>query len=92
MNAPKKSPEFYPVSACVDCVVAIANDDYTGMDNEREAEVRAALEKHEYAYGGEELGFSWAPCGVCGSRLGGDRTQVFEVERPQPEELEEDAR
>jgi hypothetical protein len=69
---------------CQDCIMCIANDDTTGIeDDEREAEVRAAVYGGdrwvpEGPHEGEEEGadtrdFSWRPCACCGSNLGGSR-------------------
>jgi Holliday junction resolvase-like predicted endonuclease len=62
--------------ACIDCVMAIANDDYTGMEDAREAEVRAGLEQAGYLIVGDEVGFTWGRCDVCGSG-GGDKHEVL---------------
>jgi hypothetical protein len=67
---------------CADCLQAIANDDYTGLDyhyspeeaDEREARIRAGIAGlGGYAVAGEEYGFSWQGCDCCGSDLGGDK-------------------
>lgn len=72
--------ETFDIEVCVDCASWIANGDTTGIgDPEREAEVRASAripEGHHVALTCSdecEGGFSWSPCGACGSRLGGDR-------------------
>ena len=63
-------------SCCDDCVQAIANDDYTGMDDQREAEVRAGIDRiGQYLTVGDEEGFSWQGCDVCGG-LAGNRHEV----------------
>jgi hypothetical protein len=63
--------------ACDDCVIAIANDDYTGMSDERAAEVRAGLKRiGEFLTVGEDEGFRWYGCRVCGSSLAGNRHRV----------------
>lgn len=58
--------------ACCDCVQAICNDDYSGMSDAREAEVRAALAEWTEVnlIIGDELGFSWSGCTLCGGRAG----------------------
>jgi len=65
--------------ACADCALAIANDDYSGMDDEREDQVRTAVH-HLYTDGypviGDELGFSWQGCDCCHSGLGGDMYEL----------------
>ena len=67
---------------CGDCLQAIANDDYTGLDyhyspeeaKQREAEIRAGIESlGGYAVVGEAAGFHWRGCDCCGSDLGGDK-------------------
>ena len=67
---------------CTDCTMAIANDDYTGLDyhygpaesERREAEIRAGIASMGgYPVIGDEYGFSWRPCDCCGTELGGDR-------------------
>ena len=69
--------EFYELGTCCDdCVQAIANDDYTGMDDAREQEVRAGLERiGEYLIVGDEYGFSWRRCDVCDG-LAGNRHDI----------------
>lgn len=57
--------------ACDDCVIAIANDDYTGMSDERAAEVSFAIASiNEYLIIGDDLGFCWQGCDVCGGLAG----------------------
>jgi len=61
---------------CDDCIIAIANDDYSGMDDERDAAVRAGLERinSKYGYlvaGDETTEFTWRSCDCCGA--GGGR-------------------
>lgn len=66
---------------CDDCVTAIVNDDYSGMDDEQEALTRAGIERiGHYLVVGEELGFSHHDCTVCGSGLGGNRHEVGYLE------------
>jgi hypothetical protein len=63
---------------CGDCLIAIANDDYTGMDDETEARVKdgIAAVKGYWVAGNEEHGFSWQPCECCKSHLAGDRYEA----------------
>lgn len=62
--------------ACDACVQAIANDDYSGMSDEEEAQVRAGLARvGEWLIVGDELGFCHDRCAVCGS-FPGDRHEV----------------
>lgn len=73
-----KTPDNYVDlgGACDDCVVAIANDDYSGMDDETEARVRAGLQRiGQWLIVGKETGFSHKSCVVCGG-LAGDRHDV----------------
>lgn len=66
--------------ACDDCVQAIANDDYSGMSDEVEAQVRAGLEHiGKWLVIGEETGFDWRACAVCGG-LAGNRHEVGYLE------------
>jgi hypothetical protein len=66
---------------CSDCVVAIANDDFTGMDDTTERRVRAGIRcialrtGGQLVAGGEALGFSWRECECCGA-LAGERYSV----------------
>lgn len=62
--------------ACIDCTIAIANDDYSGMDDTTEARVRAGLArlaKRGYPVIGDEYGFTWHGCDCCHDGLGGDK-------------------
>ena len=71
--------------ACDDCVQAIANDDYTGIDyyssseaetDARIAEIKAGIEAVPgYLVVGNEYGFHWDTCDVCGC-LAGNRHAV----------------
>jgi hypothetical protein len=66
--------------ACDDCIQAIANDDYTGMDDSREQAVRAGIERlGQHLVIGEECGFSWRSCAVCRG-LAGNRHTVGYLE------------
>jgi hypothetical protein len=62
--------------ACEDCTIAIANDDYSGMDAATEAKVRAGIARvNQHLVIGDNIGFTHAPCAVCGG-LAGDRHEV----------------
>ena len=80
--------ETIALAVCYDCLHEIANDETPdGADPERKP--RAGTEEWEVTLGGEhgeyceletrgecdceDLGFSWCPCDLCTSRLGGDR-------------------
>lgn len=64
---------------CVDCAIAHANDDFTGMTEAREAEVKTGMERTGHLvlvddeYGSNEAYFSWDACDACKDRHGGDR-------------------
>ncbi len=71
------------LEACTDCLMAIANGDYSGMDDATEKRVRAAIDEWSkrgtlVPSGGEddEEHFSWQSCDVCDSHLGGNRSKV----------------
>jgi len=67
---------------CIDCVIAHANGDFTGMDADREAEVRAGMDRTGHLIivddenGVIDQYFSWSRCDGCGTRLGGDRVKA----------------
>lgn len=73
--------------ACVDCIMLIANGDTSGNSRceTEEGEAAYLADVARYSEGGEwvnncdetcEGGFSWSPCDVCRSPLGGDRHPV----------------
>lgn len=71
--------QFRLLSVCTDCLIVIANGDYSGMDDKREQEVKAGIARCDaLSAGTDEYGFSWRPCEVCHSQLGGDRHQAWE--------------
>ena len=70
----------YETMICVDCSMAVANADFTGMDAATEKRVidglEAMAEKGENVYLGntDEMVEFYVPrfgCGVCGTRLAG---------------------
>jgi len=69
------------LDACIDCVQAAVNGEFPEDDSERERIERALTEWADEGYpiittapDDEAEGFfSWSPCGVCGSHLGGAR-------------------
>ena len=69
--------EYIEVGECCDdCTVAIANDDYTGMNDAQESATRAGLDRiGQWLIVGEETGFSWRRCDVCDG-LAGNRHAV----------------
>lgn len=63
--------------ACVSCYIAIANDDYSGMDESQAQQTRQGLKRIGHSLiPGHELGFSWSTCCVCLRHSGGDRCEV----------------
>lgn len=75
------------LTACVDCLLALANADYTGVDLARETAVRSGLQRLandglELSVGDEHDAFSRTPCDVCLSPLAGQRHQVWALYRP----------
>ena len=75
---------FEELAACSDCLMAIANGDFSGMDDETEARVRAGMARHGWLIAGDSersAEFSTIPCDVCGDRFHGSRHQVFEESR-----------
>jgi hypothetical protein len=74
---------FADLSVCADCLIAIANGDYSGMTEERAREVKAGIAARSHLVSGTaELGFSWTPCDVCHSTLHGDRHEAHEDVTP----------
>jgi len=68
--------------ACDDCIIAIANDDYTGMTDARADEVRAAISNvGGWLIAGDETNTDFFSCDVCGSRGFGDAHIVF-IDKP----------
>lgn len=76
------------LSACVDCLMVIANGEYPEDEERRDAIV--AGEKREYEAGWIwaydcpedcEGWFSMSPCDICRSPLGGDRHPVALIRR-----------
>ena len=67
------------LDACIDCVQAAVNSEFPEDDSERERIERALTEWADEGYpiittaDDEEEFFSWSPCEVCGSHLGGAR-------------------
>ena len=78
-----KKTETYSGKACTDCVMIIANNDASGMDEHTAKIIRAALA----AYNRDGMSvnvdtvenephFSDSQCDVCETRLAGDRFPV----------------
>lgn len=63
--------------ACIDCVMAIANDDYSGMSDVKASLVREGIERiGRHIIVAEEYGFTWRGCDVCGVNVAGDKHVV----------------
>ena len=66
--------------ACDDCIIAIANDDYTGMNDEQERATKHGLRRiGKWLVVGDETGFSMRECCVCGG-FAGNRHEVGYLE------------
>lgn len=77
-------PQFRELRACEDCLIAIANADFTGLDDARAEEVQAGMERRNWLLIGDTANddeFSSTPCDVCGTRLAGARHEVLEEMR-----------
>jgi len=63
------------MNICVDCAMAHANADFSGMDNETEVRVKSGMERtgHLAVDSLDITDFSWSQCDACGSALGGAR-------------------
>jgi hypothetical protein len=58
--------------------MAIANDDFTGMNDATETAVREGLERiGQWLYVGEDMGFMRCGCDVCLCPLAGDKHRVL---------------
>lgn len=79
------------MEACVDCVLYVANGEVTDAHGNDITDVMAdRIADHlgtefamctlvvEYSESGDAW-FSWSPCEICGSELGGDRLHVSAV-------------
>lgn len=67
------------VEGCTDCILFLANGDIPEERPDLPDDIAALWEGYHLApAGGEdsEPYFSWSPCEVCGSRLGGNREPV----------------
>lgn len=63
---------------CVDCALAHANADFTGMDDDTETRVRAGMERtgHLCVDRDSYSEFSMSRCDGCLSTLGGSRYEA----------------
>lgn len=63
--------------ACDDCTIAIANGDYTGMDESQAQQTRAGMARvGRSLIVGDELGFRRSGCSVCRRELAGNKHEV----------------
>lgn len=71
------------LSVCVDCILYLANGDEPEGEEAAEVIKRALMWKMAEGITvvacGDELGFSWSACELCGSRLGGGRYKAAEL-------------
>jgi len=73
--------DAYEYEVCECCLIALANDDYSGMDDAEEKATHEGLAKLESEYrmvipDGAEYGFRHYRCECCGA-LPGDRYRVL---------------
>jgi hypothetical protein len=63
------------MNICVDCAMAHANNDFSGMDSETELRVKSGMERtgHLAVDSVDITDFSWSQCDACDSTLGGAR-------------------
>lgn len=77
------------IKVCESCLIAIANDDYSGMDDKEESRVRAGIERTSQrghlCAGSVEYGFYNTVCECCGA-LAGNRHEVFIMWRDEDKE------
>lgn len=75
---------------CTDCIMAIANDDYTGLDyhydedeaNQRMDEINQgmkALGPNIVCMNVEPDSFDVSPCDCCSSKLAGERHYIADI-------------
>lgn len=78
--------ETITLAVCVDCIMALANGEYPEDAARRDAIIDAETRYHDEGFailaGGDETDtFSWSPCELCGSSLGGSRHEAAAVRR-----------
>lgn len=63
------------MNICVDCAMAHANNDFSGMDSDTELRVKSGMERtgHLVVDSADTTDFSWSQCDGCNSTLGGAR-------------------
>jgi len=83
--------EIIDLEVCVDCVMAIANGDYTQLDLSDDADsIKVKIQSGLIWWGNNgynlivnagDQHFSTTPCGVCQTSLSGDRYSVAAVSK-----------
>ena len=78
--------EKYPVEACIECTMAVANGEYPESDERFRAILDGEARWWNEGYvvvvsGDDEAHFSWVPCELCACPLGGDRHTIWAVRR-----------
>ena len=81
----KPAPDdAYEFAVCGDCLIAMANDDYSGMDSVQESATRTGLDalstEYDLVADGAEYGFSNSRCECCDT-LPGDRYRLIGFKR-----------
>jgi len=63
------------MNICVDCAMAHANNDFSGMDSETELRVKSGIGRTGplVVDSVDTTDFSWSQCDACDSALGGAR-------------------
>lgn len=85
---PEDEEHLEPEWVCVDCIQAIANDDFDTLSDKEEARIRAAVYtgKGYWVCGDEEPDtFSRSSCDCCGSWLAGERHAAHYIENKESE-------
>ncbi|MCG3771746.1 MAG: hypothetical protein JW384_02939 [Nitrosomonadaceae bacterium] len=69
------------MNICVDCAMAHANNDFSGMDSETELRVKSGMERtgHLVVDSVDITDFSWSQCDACDSTLGGARFGALSI-------------
>lgn len=82
---------------CNDCTIAVANDDYSGVDyylsglqaDARKEAIRSGIANADgHLVIGDPIGFMHGGCDVCGSRLSGERHAVSMLLEDEPDNVE----
>ncbi|WP_454735408.1 hypothetical protein [Cupriavidus necator] len=86
MSQTYAAPEgWLEYSVCGNCLIAVANDDYSGMDDDEERAVKAGLDSiGEAVADGADLGFKWYECECCGAKAGDRYRLLARVEEALP--------